>query len=343
MKETLKSTLENKWIQEITILLFSFVLFTMNDWMLISSWGNLWKGCCYFMILYTHAQINRFFLLPILLKQHKPMLYVVTSVVLMLLFSFMLFEVSTLWLYKNCFLYKSIKQESFLFHAATIIATFICITGPLLLLRFYREQKQKAGETLLFNQMQLDSLRSQLNPHFLFNTFNTLYGISLQFPDQLPDLIMRVSQLMRYQLESTKKQFVSLADELSFIESYVGLEKERLGHRCAVEFSCSIANQDTYKISPMLLIAFVENAFKHGSGTIESGFVKILLSMHDAKLHMTVINSVSKRKQVVTSNKIGLENTIKQLDILYKNAYQINVDHSDSQYKLDLSIQLNML
>lgn len=340
MKSTLKNILENKWVQEIIILVFSFVLFTMNDWMLVTSWDNLWKGCCYFLILYTHAQLNRFFLLPILFKQHKPFLYFLTSIALMLLFTVILFEVSTLWLYKNCFLYKSIKQQSFIFHAATIVATFICITGPLLLLRFYRDQKKQANEILLFNSMQLNALRSQLNPHFLFNTFNTLYGISLQYPERVSDLIMRVSQLMRYQMESNGKQCVLLTDELSFIESYIALEKERVGHRCSINYTSDIDWPQSYKISPMLLIVFVENAFKHGSGTIESCFVDIHISMKDAELNMIVRNSVPVKKQPVASNKIGIENTIKRLGILYEKRYQLDIRQEEREYCVHLKMQL---
>lgn len=343
MKLTVKNVLENKWVQEIIILVFSFVLFTMNDWMLVSSWANLWKGICYFLILYTHAQINRTFLLPVLLKQHKPLVYTAASIALMLLFSAILYQVATLWLYKNCYLYKSIKQQSFLFHAATIVATFICITGPLLLLRFYREQKKQASEALLFNSMQLNSLRNQLNPHFLFNTFNTLYGISLQYPERVSELIMQVSQLMRYQMESNSKHCVALADELSFIESYIALEKERVGHRCTISYTSDTDGAAAYRISPMLLIVFVENAFKHGSGTIESCFVNIHISMKGSLLEMVVRNSVPRKKQIVSSNKIGIENTVKRLDILYGSAYKLEFKQQEQEFIVNLQIQLNTL
>ncbi len=334
--------MENKWVQEIIILVFSFVLFTMNDWMLVTTWASLWKGCCYFIILYTHAQLNRHFLLPILLEKHKPVVYTLASIGLILVFSFLLYEVATLWLYKNCYLYKSVKQQSFLFHVATIVATFICIMGPVLLLRFYREQKKQASETLLFNTMQLNSLRSQLNPHFLFNTFNTLYGISLQYPERVPDLIIQVSQLMRYQLESSSKQCMLLADELSFIESYIALEKERVGHRCVIQYDLDFDRFKPCKISPMLLIVFVENAFKHGSGTLESCFVNINISVKGSTLHMIICNSVPSKKQEVSSNKIGIENTIKRLDILYENRYKLDIRQEGSEHIVDLQLQLKV-
>ena len=336
----MKKILESRWIQELIILVFSFVLFTMNDWMLVSSWANLWKGGCYFLILYTHAQLNRAFLLPVLLKQHKPLLYAMASILLTLVFSAILYGVSTAWLYKNCYLYKSIKQDNYWFYVATMIATFICIMGPVLLLQFYRDQKKQASETLLFNSMQLTSLRNQLNPHFLFNTFNTLYGISLQYPHRVSELIMQVAQLMRYQMESNGKQCVLLTDELAFIESYIGLEKERVGHRCEIKYETSIGGTKPYKISPMLLIAFVENAFKHGSGTIEACFVHITITVKDAELYLQVRNSIPKKKQEVTSTKIGITNTIKRLDILYEDRYTLDIKQDGPEYIVNLKLQL---
>jgi LytS/YehU family sensor histidine kinase len=108
---------------------------------------------------------------------------------------------------------------------ATLAATLICILSVIIILKFYRERKDLDSEKLLYNQAQLNSLREQLNPHFLFNTFNTLYGISLQYPERTPELIMHVSQLMRYQLESNQRQYVPLEDEISFISSYIELER----------------------------------------------------------------------------------------------------------------------
>lgn len=125
---------------------------------------------------------------------------------------------------------------------------------------------------------------------FLFNTFNTLYGISLEFPQRTPDLIMKVSQLMRYQLESNAKQCVTLEEELSFINSYIQLEKERVGYRCEITYECTIDNENTYKISPMLLIAFVENAFKHGTCAIENCFVHIKINIENGKSQMNIVN-----------------------------------------------------
>ncbi|MFV8369549.1 histidine kinase [Flavobacterium sp. LB2R40] len=201
MKWKFKPILENKWEQETAILVFSFILFTLNDWVFIQSWKGFSNGLLYFFVLYFHAQLNRVFLLPVLLKKHQPVLYLILTVGLIALFTVFLYEVSTEFIYKNCFLYKSSHQKTYQFQFATLSGTLVCILGTIQILEHYRAQKKEANKVLLSNQIQLNALKNQFNPHFLFNTMNTLYGISLQYPERTSEMIMEVSQLMRYQVE----------------------------------------------------------------------------------------------------------------------------------------------
>ncbi|MNS65630.1 Sensor histidine kinase YpdA [compost metagenome] len=291
-------------------------------------------------MLYLHAQTNRFFLLPILVKQQKGFLYLVLTILLALLFSVVVYEISSVWITKASSLYEFSHQKSYQYQLATVIGTLICILGPVMFLKFYREEKRKREEALLLNQMQLNSLKSQLNPHFLFNTFNTLYGISLEFPERTPDLIMKVSQLMRYQLESNAKQCVSLEEELSFINSYIQLEKERVGYRCEITYDSKIDNENAYKISPMLLIAFVENAFKHGTCAIENCYVHISITVEKGKLRLQIVNSIPEKKINVVSTRIGIQNTTERLKIIYGNDYTLDIKNTDTVYTVNLALPL---
>ena len=336
-----KYVLENKWWQEIFILVFSFVLFTLNDWILILSWKGFLTGLVYFFILYAHAQINRFFLLPVLLKDHKPLFYLLLTTLLIFVFSVILYETSTEILYKNCFLYKSSNQKTYHFQLATLAGTLVCILGSILILEHYRDQKKKTNKTLLYNEAQLNALKGQLNPHFLFNTFNTLYGISLQYPERTSDMIMQVSQLMRYQVENSSKEFVSIDDEIAFISSYIQLEKERVGYRCEINYSADFDEEKQYKIAPMLLISFIENAFKHGACTIENCFVTISISVKENKLFLTVLNSIPTKKKAVVSTKIGLKNTKKRLEIIYPEKYKLEIKPSETIFSVNLEIDLS--
>jgi sensor histidine kinase YesM len=342
MNKYFRNIIENKWWQEVFILVFSFILFTLNDWILIKSWRGIWSGCLYFLLLYGHAQLNRFFLLPVLLKKHRPLVYILASTALVLVFSIVMYEVTTLWIYKNCFLYKSSEQQSYVFQAATLVATLICILSVILILKFYRERKDLDTEKLLYNQAQLNSLREQLNPHFLFNTFNTLYGISLQYPERTPELIMHVSQLMRYQLESNEKKCVPLEDEINFISSYIELEKERVGYRCDIILTTDVDDDNAYKIPPMLLICFIENAFKHGTCSIEKCFVNVNVSVKQGKLELVVKNSIPKKKNDVVSTKIGIKNTTERLRLIYGSNYSLDIQEA-GVYTVNLQLQLKRL
>lgn len=332
--------LDNKWWQEIAVLLFSFTLFsTKNDWILFRTFQALLPGLCYFLILYCHAQCNRFLLLPILFKKHQPLLYLLLTAIMAFLFSIVIYEVATTWIYENSNLYKFSHQKNYSYHLASVVGTLICVLGPTTFFKFYSEQKKQNSEALLFNQMQLNSLKSQLNPHFLFNTFNTLYGISLEFPERTPDLIMKVSQLMRYQLESNSKQCVTIEEELSFINSYIQLEKERVGYRCEITYQNDIDNENSYKISPMLLITFIENAFKHGTCAIENCYVHIFITVQNGKLHLKIDNSIPNKTNVV-STKIGIKNTTERLNIIYGDNYKLDIKQNPKSFVVDLEIQL---
>jgi len=336
-----KSIVENKWWQEIIILIFSFILFTLNDWILILSWRGFYSGLVYFFILYSHAQVNRYFLLPVLLKKHRPVLYLLMTVSLLFVFSVILYETSTEFLYKNCFLYKSAHQKSYQFQVATLVGTLICILGTFLMLEHYRDQKKRTNKKLLYNQIQLNALKGQLNPHFLFNTFNTLYGISLQYPERTSDMIMKVSQLMRYQVENGNKEFVSLQDELEFISSYIELERERVGYRCDIDFQQDVDFESNYKIAPMLLITFIENAFKHGACTIENCYVNIKINTSEDKIYLVISNSIPTKKKKIVSTKIGLKNTMERLAILYPEKYILDIKQGELKYEVNLEIDLN--
>ena len=346
MKLTFKNIIDNKWWQEALILVFSFILFTLNDWILIKSWKGVWSGFLYFLLLYGHAQLNRGLLLPILLKKHKPLLYALASAGLVFVFSLLMYQVTNLWIYKNCFLYKSSEQQSYLFQAATLVATLICILSVFIILKFYRDRKKLDSEKLLYNQAQLNSLKEQLNPHFLFNTFNTLYGISLQYPERTPELIMHVSQLMRYQLESNERQCVPLEDEINFISSYVQLEKERVGYRCEIILNSDIDKEGAYKIPPMLLICFIENAFKHVSRhSTKPNWITIKLELDGQQLDFVIANSASSdtANEVVKYGGIGLKNVQRRLDLLYPGQYDLAIHQDPDQFEVKLRLTLTEL
>ena len=154
-------------------------------------------------------------------------------------------------------------------------------------------------------------------------------------------MIMQVSQLMRYQVENSSNEFVSFDDEIAFISSYIQLEKERVGYRCEINYNENFDKEKQYKIAPMLLISFIENAFKHGACTIENCFVNIDISIKENKLSLIVSNSIPTKKKAVVSTKIGLKNTQKRLEIIYPEKYKLEIKPTETVFNVNLEIDLS--
>jgi hypothetical protein len=337
-----KNLIEQGWLQQLLIFVALFILFTVNDWTSVTSWGNWGMAGCSFLILYTHAQLHHFFLLPLLLEKQQPLSYMASGILLLLFFGAVLFAAKNYWPGS----YWSDPGTQTTYWMATMICavSLLAMTVLFLLLGFYRKQKKQSYSQLCTSNMELNLLRSQLNPHFLFNTFNNLYGISLHEPSRLPDLIMQVSQLMRYQLENICRQYVPLKEELVFIESYMALEEERVGHRCNIQYEYTNDRPDSnYQIAPMMLLPFIENAFKHGANSMEACFVTILIEVKRKKLEMTVTNSIpAKNCTVAISTRIGLQNTTQRLNILYPGKrHQLSRKVTPREYSVTLALQLN--
>ncbi len=203
-------------------------------------------------------------------------------------------------------------------------------------------QKENVEKEKLQKELELTYLKEQVNPHFLFNSLNSIYALARQQSPETPDLVMQLSELMRYQLESSKKDSVLVKEELEFIENYVLLEEKRLSKRCTVEFLIDGDLLDL-KIAPMLLIPFVENAIKHGAqSTNEQSTIDISVNIKNSTLHFCVVNS---KPSIVAPSKrkgLGLENVKRRLSLLYPNSHLLKIEDSKKTYQLDLSIDVSV-
>lgn len=194
------------------------------------------------------------------------------------------------------------------------------------------------------NSAELKLLKAQLNPHFLFNTLNNLYGLSVIKSDKLPDLMLKLSDLLRYSLYDTKETYVPLEKEIQYLENYMSLEKIRLENQTEIHFEKS-GEISGKRIAPMLLIVFVENAFKHlaNSKDIKSK-VLVTISVNSGSLRFTCTNSIDKQVEEIPLEKgksgIGLENAKKRLSFLYFNKHKLSIKNSKDQYTTELILDL---
>lgn len=189
-------------------------------------------------------------------------------------------------------------------------------------------------------EAELKLLQSQVNPHFLFNTLNNIYAQNLVNQEEANEMILQLADLMRYQIESSKKNVVSIDDEIEFLENYIALEKKRSTDRIKVSFAVDKADNLTMNIPPMLFIPFVENAYKHGISTEGGCSINIILSVKEKGISFSIDNPIPARKQIVKSTKTGLDNIKKRLDLLFPNKHQLSIKTGNNIYYVQLDIQI---
>ena len=208
-----------------------------------------------------------------------------------------------------------------------------------------RYKSQEVEEKLIREKLQseLSFLRAQTNPHFLFNTLNNLYVLARKKSEKTADAIMMLSKIMRFVLYECRAPRIAVADEAKVIRDYIELEKLRYNQRLSVEYVEEIDNPHT-SISPLLLLPFVENSFKHGaSGTTGDVTIHIRLDLRDHQLTFQVHNTVDSDpgNSINGSGGIGLKNVQRQLDLLYPECHQLSIGRENGLFKADLRVNLN--
>lgn len=201
-----------------------------------------------------------------------------------------------------------------------------------------KELQNKILETQLqLREQELHYLKMQIHPHFLFNTLNTIYGFALKQSKQTPEIILKLSNLLDYILYQVSKPRVSLKEEVLHIKEYIELEKIRFQDTLKVIFMADEIDENI-QIAPMLLIPFVENAFKHGS--LEEGFlrIEIKVSVKNNQLHFSIRNSFFDDEEEQEKKGIGLENIRKRLELNYKENYELKIRKTEKWFSVDLSV-----
>ena len=192
-------------------------------------------------------------------------------------------------------------------------------------------------------ESQLQYLKSQINPHFLFNNMNNIYAYALEGSEKTPEIILELSGLLRYMLYECKERFVPLDKEIEHLKNFINLYELQIEDRGDVTFSLEglIRNQ---KIAPLILIVFVENAFKHSQSSQSSG-IQIEVNVRigdDDKLFFQCKNSFDEGSNVDKLDKgIGLQNVQKRLELIYPNAHSLKIKDDKNMYEVELSIDLN--
>ncbi len=212
-----------------------------------------------------------------------------------------------------------------------------------LLKHWYAGQRKQQEITKEKLEAELKFLKSQIHPHFLFNTLNNLYALTLKKSDQAPEVVMKLSELLDYLLYKGDLQRISLEKELHLLDNYLALEKLRCGERLDVSVHVR-GNTDDKQIAPMLILPFVENCFKHGvNAGIEKAWVHVDLALDEAWMNLEVENSKSPGTPVSEKSGgsgIGLKNVRRRLDLVYPGQYELETRDLGNSYRVRLSLNL---
>lgn len=233
---------------------------------------------------------------------------------------------------------RDYRYPHIFFLANYLLEKIFLIIGFAFLIRSLQQDEQV--KALKEQQLitELNYLKAQLQPHFFFNTLNNIYGLAISQSESTAPMVAKLSEMMRYILYESDRQYVPLQQEINFLNNYVEIEKIRHTRHISIAFDVQGISAHE-QIEPLLLLPFIENAFKHGiQNELEKGFVNIVICVTGKELMAQVTNS----KPFTAPKKpgVGLLNVQKRLALLYANRHQLNIEETENTYQVNLTLQL---
>ena len=281
---------------------------------------------------------NAFFLYPKLYNRRFWWLYIICALALIVVSFQAKYIVLSLW-------FPKVLQDKSLYRFvfAPSVAVFIISLVYRRIVDKIRSEHLKKEREAARLLTELKFLRSQISPHFLFNVLTNLVSLARKKSDQLEPSLIMLSGLMRYMLYDTQGTKVALHKEIEYLKSYIELQKLRFGND--VQVDCYIDADDPddrYTIEPMLLIPFVENAFKHGTGFIKEAWIGISLSARKEMMTFEVQNKFDAKHDMSkdTTSGIGLDNVRTRLQLLYKDRHKLTIKDNGKLFQITLILQL---
>lgn len=285
------------------------------------------------------AMVINYLLLPILYYKKKPFLFVV-SVALLLVMVVLIDEFLLERIY-----FPDTRGTYFPGIPYTIIETL-----PIILIftvfkfawDFHRKEREVDQLKSLVQESEIKYLKSQVNPHFLFNNLNNLYSKALKNSPKTPGIILELSSVLRFMVYDSKEKDIALSREIEHLRHYTSLYNLQMENRGRVNFEVDLES-DQFAISPLLLVIFVENAFKHSTRTQSAGIcIQISVRVTSVgQLTFVCENSYSREYQTVEADSgVGLDNVRKRLLLVYPNNHKLNIANDGQTFKVDLQLQL---
>ena len=283
---------------------------------------------------------NFHFLIPTLLNKEKYVQYFIILVLLGLIYgvflkTFFMLTIDTI--FPNYFFISYISGNGFY-----LVFSIFLVSSTLLKLAqdwhfFNRDQNELLKLKNLHMESQLLALRSQINPHFLFNALNVIYSMALDKKEKVTDAIVELSDILRYVIYDTDTERVELKDEIKLIKNYINFQKHRVNSK--IDLKVDIRNEN-FKIYPMLLLPLVENAYKFGSSNENNSFIRIKISQTDDAFLFCIENEKlnSPAPEMQKNSGIGIKTLEKNLKIVYKDRYKFEVENTETHFMVKLKI-----
>jgi two-component system LytT family sensor kinase len=292
-------------------------------------------------MLFTYIML--YYLLPQFLIKRKYRKFILTTLVHAFLFGW------SIWLVFRNIIYiedYACYNEYPIVYFKKIFVSIIGNYGiPLTAMIFklfkwwYLDQQYKVELEKEKLESELKYLKGQIHPHFLFNTLNNLYALTLRNSGEASDVVLRLSNLLDYMIYHSNTETVKLEKELGILESYIELEKIRYGERLEIDYRVT-GDPNSIDVAPLILFPFVENAFKHGASVDRTNpKIKISIDIEEACVIMQVENTVPREKQENNKEGIGLKNVKRQLALQYPNMHELKIEKKEKTFEVYLNIK----
>jgi sensor histidine kinase YesM len=321
--------------------IFNFLRFGSinNDY-----WYSLKSNLVEFPLNIIITYFTIYFLIPRFILKKKYLLFLLTFTGSLVLFYLVRTSLSYLLVTKDIWPEAQGNQQPFtLIHIVEVmIGTIyvIALVSAIKLAYDWITEKRKNDELQRLQlQTELDFLKTQIQPHFFFNTLNNLYALVIKQSPRAPDVVMKLSEIMQYVLYEVKEPKISLMKAINYLYSYLELEKLRYGERVQSEINIE-GDIDDVAIPPLIFLPFIENCFKHGVKKQGDIKVDIDFAVGDKFLYFSVENTLGDDKEIITKHGIGIENVKRRLELLYGKKYTLKTITSEKTFKVLLNIPL---
>ncbi len=303
--------------------------------------NSIWVTSVYLRFCFQNAILVLLFYLNYLViaphflaKKKNNLLFILTGFTAILFFIYLIFLFHRgidMHIGRNPMPFKLRFIDSFLYCLAIFaLSTVLFLSGS-----YKKLQQQQLESELLF-------LRSQINPHFLFNSLNNIYSLIVLKSEKAADAMLKLSDLLRFALYESGEKFILLSKELKYIDDYISLQSMRLNENVKIHYETTEHSADK-KIHPMLLVPFIENAFKHGVSYSEPSEISISISIENGRLELFVKNTIFRNKsgQLNELSGIGMNNVTRRLEIIYAGKFKLEKFERKDSYEVVLKINLN--